>query len=206
MRIDIAACALGLLAIPALPVRAEVRVEVTSGRIDIVARGASLSEVLDALAARSGMKVVYDGASPRELVTVSLAGRSAVETLHELLKERKLNYALAVEASGRVQTLVISTVGVPHLAKEPARRTEQNAGASPLLDLLERTRAGDDAPSAGDVLPPGLSEHSSAAEARAPVELPADSPLKLLLLLREQASRERRPAPPADKAVEHPRQ
>ncbi|HEY5906643.1 MAG TPA: hypothetical protein VIZ31_01290, partial [Vicinamibacteria bacterium] len=144
MRVSVPACALGLLVVAARPVSAEVNVRVTAGRVDITASAAPLSEVLRRLAERTGMKVVYEGAEPREPVTVSLPGRSPVEAVNELLKDRGLNYALSVHATGRVETLIIVTAVRPPTpevahAVTPAKPSAPAAPAvDSLVDLLER--------------------------------------------------------------------
>lgn len=99
----------GLLLALTPPLRAEVTVRVTGGRVDVISTTAPLAEVLDRLARQIGMKVVYDGASPRQLVTVSLLGRSPAEAVHDLLEGQGLNYALVADASGAgVQTLLMT--------------------------------------------------------------------------------------------------
>ena len=55
------------------------------------------------------MKVVYEGSAPRQLVTVSLHGRSPTEAVLGLLEGQGLNYILIGDASGeRVQTLMMA--------------------------------------------------------------------------------------------------
>ena len=107
MRILLSALALLLALAPGL--RAEVTVRLAGGRVDIVANTAPLSEVLDRLARQTGMKVVYDGPAPRQLVTVSLLGRVPAEAVHDLLAGQGLNYAFVSDATGTgVQTLLMT--------------------------------------------------------------------------------------------------
>src|SRR5215470_19540100 len=99
---------LALLA--ALPLSAaEVSVKAANGRLDVVATTAPLAEILDRISRQTGMKIVYEGAQPRQLVTVSLLGRSPAEAVNALLEGQGLNYALVADASGTsVQTLLMT--------------------------------------------------------------------------------------------------
>src|SRR5262245_9846339 len=91
------------------PLRAEVAVRAAGGRVDVTANAAPLADVLDRLARQTGMKVVYEGPAPRQLVTVSLLGRSPAEAVHDLLEGQGLNYALVGDSSGMgVQTLLMT--------------------------------------------------------------------------------------------------
>jgi len=106
---QVALCGLALLLAAAPPLRADVTVRVTGGRIDIIANAAPLSEVLDRLARQTGMKVVYDGTAPRQLVSVSLVGRLPVEAVHNLLEGQGVNYAVLGDATGTgVHTLLMT--------------------------------------------------------------------------------------------------
>jgi hypothetical protein len=55
------------------------------------------------------MKVVYDGAPPRQTITLDLRGRTPVEAVVAALEGQGVNYALAMDATGtRVETLLVS--------------------------------------------------------------------------------------------------
>jgi hypothetical protein len=98
--------ALGLLA-PAA--RAEVVVRVTGERVDVDATAAPLADVLDRLAGQTGMEIVYEGARPRQRVTLALQGRSPAEAVQGILEGQGLNYALVADPTGkRVQTLLLA--------------------------------------------------------------------------------------------------
>jgi len=87
----------------------EVQVRANGGRVDLIATAAPLQDVLARLAQQTGMKVVYDGAPPRMLVTVSLPQRTPVEAVLALFEGLGLNYALSTDRSGtRVDTLILS--------------------------------------------------------------------------------------------------
>jgi hypothetical protein len=194
MRVSVAACALGLLVASTLPVRAQTNVRVKAGRIDITASATPLGELLRQLAKQTGMNLIFDGAPPGDLVTASLAGRSPVEAVNDLLKERKINYALAVDATGRVNTLIIVTAVRPQAAQAsaPAAPAHPSAPASvlELLDQLgapveEARRAEMEAAEESEEKPqnlplPDLLEHLARPTAASPPAIPEDSPLRRL--------------------------
>jgi hypothetical protein len=106
---------MGLLAAPLLglllaaPVHGEIAIRVAGAQVDLTATAAPLADVLDRLARQTGMKVVYEGPAPRQLVTLSVRGRTPVETVFTLLEGQGLNYALEADASGAgVQTLLLA--------------------------------------------------------------------------------------------------
>jgi hypothetical protein len=88
--------------------RAGVEITTTGNRVDVTAAGVAVSEVLDGLARRTGMKVVYEGAAPRTPVTVDLRGRTLAAAVLGVLDGLGLNYALVLDPSGTtVETLMI---------------------------------------------------------------------------------------------------
>lgn len=108
------AAALVVLAFATAPAVAEVSVRVSEGQVDLTATAAPLGDVLDRLARQTGMKVVYEGPAPRQLVTLSLHGRTPAETVLALFEGLGLNYALVSDPSGaRVQTLVVAGAAAP---------------------------------------------------------------------------------------------
>jgi hypothetical protein len=107
--------ALVALATATAPATAEVTVRVLPAspggvaQVELTARAAPLSEVLDRLSRQIGMKVVYEGASPRQLVTLTLHGRTPAETVLGLLEGTGVNFALQADATGaRVETLLVA--------------------------------------------------------------------------------------------------
>ncbi len=79
------------------------------GRIDVAAAAAPLADVLDRLARQTGMKIVYEGPAPRQLVTLSLVGRSPAEAVSAILEGQGLNYALILDATAtRVEKLLVT--------------------------------------------------------------------------------------------------
>src|SRR5207245_46545 len=81
----------------------------SADRVDVRADAAPLAEVLDRLAKQTGMKVIYDGAPPRQMISVALQGRTPAEAVLGILEGQGLNYMLQMDASGqRVQTLMMA--------------------------------------------------------------------------------------------------
>src|SRR5688500_7884870 len=70
------AVAAALAMVLAAPLSAGVEVTAAGDRLDVVAARAPLSEVLDGLARKTRMKVVYEGPKPQTLVTVELKDRT----------------------------------------------------------------------------------------------------------------------------------
>src|SRR5688572_17794553 len=103
-----AALALGF----SLPLQAGVEVTATGDRLDVTAAQAPVSEVLDGLARKTRMKVVYEGPVPRTPVTVELRGRTPAQAVLGVLEGLGLNYALVLDVSGtQVETLMIVGAG-----------------------------------------------------------------------------------------------
>jgi hypothetical protein len=129
---------LPLLVVLAIPVQADVTVRMTAaGRVDIAARSAPLSEILGHLARQSGMRVLYDGPEPRQLVTVSLSGRWPAEAVKELLGAQSVNYALAADAAGTGVRMLVVFAGSPEpraQAARPARGRSRSATPPPPND------------------------------------------------------------------------
>jgi hypothetical protein len=118
------AAVLAVLAVGAAPAAAEVTVKVSGGTVDLSATAAPLAEVLDRLGRQTGMRVVYEGAAPRQLVTVTLKGRTPAETVLSVLEGLGVNFALVADPTGaRVQTLVVAgAAAASAAASSPATR------------------------------------------------------------------------------------
>jgi len=88
---------------------ADVQVRVVGALIDVQATAAPLQDVLARLAQQTGMKVVYDGPPPRQLVTLTLAGRTPPEAVLALFEGLGVNYAMMADRTGlRVDTLLVA--------------------------------------------------------------------------------------------------
>ena len=119
-----ASAGLGLIAgvalLAARPASSEVTVAVTEGRVDLTARSAPLSDVLDHLARQTHMQVTYDGAPPRHLVTAALLSATPAQAVLSVLEGLGVNYALQLDRTGaQVTTLLLFTT--PAAGGAPAR-------------------------------------------------------------------------------------
>jgi len=175
-----------VMALAASPAAAEVVVRVSGGQVDLTATAAPLAEVLDRLARQTGMKVVYEGPAPRQLVTVSLHGRTPAETVLAVFEGLGINYALVADPTGAsVQTLVVAGAATATASSSPSAATGRPAprpnprrpfgpppGSSPetvepAFDEGDDEAEPDEADFAG--LPPGV-EAGDSAGAGAPVD------------------------------------
>src|SRR5262245_33373006 len=110
----------------ATPGMAAVDVRVTGQSVDIQASNAPLSEVLERLSRQTRMKVVYDGAPPRQTITLDLRGRTPVEAVVAALEGQGVNYALSMDPTGtRVETLLVS--GTATASARPAGTDDRRA-------------------------------------------------------------------------------
>jgi hypothetical protein len=121
-----------------------VDVRFVGERVSVRAEAAPLSDVLDRLAQRTGMKVVWGKNLGRPNVTVILEDCTPAEAVVRLLQGSGFNYALSMDPSRtRVETLMI--VGVPEPALAAGfvrpRRAEPSSDAPP----ADEAPAGDEA-------------------------------------------------------------
>lgn len=97
------------LALTATVATAEVQARLNGADVDLEATAAPLPEVLDRIARLTGMKLVFEGAAPRPLVTISVHGRSPTQTVLAVLEGLGINYALLSDESGaQVQKLLVT--------------------------------------------------------------------------------------------------
>ena len=107
------------------------------GRLTVRADAAPLSDILDRLAKQTGMKVVYDGAPPRQLVTATLENRTPAEAVLGMLEGQGLNFAIAMDRTGlRVETLMMAGAAGPgpvpgSLPQAPPPRPQPQPHAPP---------------------------------------------------------------------------
>lgn len=107
---------------------AEVSVQARGERVDLSVTAAPLAEVLDRLGRQVGMKVVYEGPAPRQLVTVTLKDRTPAEAVLSLLEGQGVNYALLADETGAgVKTLLVAGAAPPAVASAPSRPAAQPA-------------------------------------------------------------------------------
>ena len=140
--------ALVVVALAAAPATAEVAVRVSGGHVELTATAAPLAEVLDRLARQTGMKVVYEGAAPRQLVTLSLHGRTPTETVLAVFEGLGVNFALVADPSGsRVQTLVVAgTAASSSPSSTAAARAAVPPDRAPAFRPAARSEPGDRRP------------------------------------------------------------
>ena len=133
--------ALAVLLFLALPARAEVTVTVAGERVNLRAVAAPLNEVLDQLARRTGMKVVYEGGQPRQPVTLTLESRTPAEAVMAVLEGQGINFGLRTDASGaRVERLLVASGGggaAAGPAAAPGRPTAAGAPPPPPMPDFE---------------------------------------------------------------------
>jgi hypothetical protein len=112
------------------PGAAAVEVRVAGQSVDVQASNAPISEVLDRLSRQTQMKVVYEGAPPRQMISLDLRGRTPVEAVVAALEGQGVNYAMAMDDTGtQVRTLLVSGTA----AASPGGRA-----ASAVQDFPER--------------------------------------------------------------------
>lgn len=100
---------------------AEVEVRLAGGKVSLRATSAPLAEILDRLSKQTGMKIVYDGAPPRQPVTASFEGRTPAEAVLVVLEGMGLNFALKMDPTGtRVETLLMAGLVPVNRAAAPA--------------------------------------------------------------------------------------
>lgn len=122
----------------------EVSFNVAADRVSLSATATPLADVLDQIGRRTGMKIVYDGAPPRTLVSPRVERRTVTEVVLAVLEGLGLGYAMITDAtSTRVETLFIVT----GQAASPAVRTAAAPGPStpppgmpPMDDSEEKRR------------------------------------------------------------------
>ena len=123
---------LTLALLAARDVRAGVEVRVNGDRVDVVAINTPLADVLEGLSKQTKIKLVYEGAPPRQLVSVDLKDRTPAEAVLAVLEGQGLAYAVALDPTGtHVQTLLMSAANpasappgspVPRVVPSPPER------------------------------------------------------------------------------------
>src|SRR3990172_7024325 len=87
----------------------EVTVTVAPGRVSLAATTAPVSDILDQLARKTGMKVIYDGGPPRLLVSPGGERETATQAVLAVLEGLGLSYVLITDPSAsRVETLFVA--------------------------------------------------------------------------------------------------
>jgi len=161
-----------LVSLLASSAASEVRVQAKGSRLDLSATAAPLADVIDRLARQVGMKVVYDGPAPRQLVTLTIADRTPAEAVLTLLEGQGVNFALVWdETGGRVQTLLLAGAAKASPAASlpsatSSRDTGPRRGFSPPFPTPDTNDTGFD-PNSDDVgpepAPPGVGPEAGGA-------------------------------------------
>ncbi len=119
------------LALSLLAARSQPQVDVTlrDDRVVVRATAAPLADVLTRFAQATRAEIVFEGARPRQLVTVVIEAGSPAEAIERLLEGQGLNYVLRLDPTGKtVELLVIAGSASP--APTPAG-TARSPRASP---------------------------------------------------------------------------
>jgi hypothetical protein len=169
----------------ARPAAADVQVQVAGPHVELVATAAPLAEVLDRLSRQTGMKIVYEGPAPRQLVTLSLRGRTPAQTVLAVLEGQGVNFAMVTDPSGaNARTLLVAgttptpsagtSVPARTVAPPPARHLPFGVpGASPLSEPTFEESEEEEPPTFG--LPPGVEGISTAPQAESPAVPPGQA-------------------------------
>jgi len=130
--------ALVLLAARDLPAGVDVRVN--GDVVDVVAINAPLSDILDVLSRQTHMKVVYEGAPPKQLLSVDLKQRTPAEAVVAVLEGLGLAYAVSLDKTGtQVQTLLMSSappVSASNNASQPSPRVVPSPPERPMRESV----------------------------------------------------------------------
>jgi hypothetical protein len=93
---------------------ADLAVDVRESVVDVRAKKAPLEAVLNALAQKTGMKVIYDTEPPQDPVTLDLRNVSVAVAIPQILRGHGITYAIRFGPSGLdVVTLLLTTGGTP---------------------------------------------------------------------------------------------
>lgn len=151
---------LALWLLAASPAWAEVTVTTEGERVSLRAVAAPLHTVLDQLARKTGMKVVYEGGQPRQPVTLTFEGRTATEAVLAVLEGQGVNFGLrADESGGRVVNLIVAgtatAAATTTTASAPAPPPRPGAVSRPPVPEPEEEKDYGEEPPEEEVVPPG---------------------------------------------------
>lgn len=122
----------------ASPGYAAVDVRVSGQSVDVHAVNAPLAEILDRLSRQTQMRVVYDGAPPRQTISLDLRGRTPVEAVTAALEGQGVNYALSMDPTGtRVETLLVSGTAASASGSRPTGGSDRPFREPPPEPVIE---------------------------------------------------------------------
>jgi hypothetical protein len=98
-----------------------IDIHVKGESIDLTAKSAPVSAVIDCLADELGIQVVYlDGAPPAKNVNLDLRGQTSLQAIENVFIETGLNYVLGKDVSGKVKKVIVSKRGAAPVPGRPA--------------------------------------------------------------------------------------
>ncbi|MGE0456137.1 MAG: hypothetical protein AB7O37_22690 [Vicinamibacteria bacterium] len=171
MRQRFAFACVGMALLPVIG-SAQVELRQRGDRVDLVATGVPLSDLLQRLARETGMKVVYEGAPPRTLLTVSLLDRTPAEAVLGLFEGLGLNYAVSFDRSGtRIDTLLLAGAAGPgtSVTRAPAGQPIAGVRSAPVRPQLPSRGAREDQEERDE---PADDSQPTEEQAEAPAEPP----------------------------------
>lgn len=118
------------------PAEAQPQIRAVDGQVTLHVQNLALSQILDRLAAATGMTLTYDGARPAAPITISVEKISETEAILKLMEGLGVSYVLRTDATGhRVDTLIVSGSGPGRVVAnaQPASSAEQ-AYEEPVAD------------------------------------------------------------------------
>jgi hypothetical protein len=135
-----------------------IDIRVQNASVDVTAKSVPTSAVLDCLAEKLEIKVVYlDGDPPSKPLNLDLKGQTVRQAIEQVLLESQLNYALGADKSGSgIKTIVITGKKGPGGGAMPAQPTpymDPNAGQE--IPQAESTPEPSDPPPSAPVPYPG---------------------------------------------------
>jgi hypothetical protein len=113
-----AALSLPMVAVADAP---PVEVSARGGLLDVRAEGAYLDDVLERVAAVTGMELDWPRPRPRPRVSATIEGKPAAEAVRVLMEGLRFNYAMRLAPGGGVAMLVVldAIPGAPEGAHLP---------------------------------------------------------------------------------------
>jgi hypothetical protein len=166
-----------------------IEVRVSEQGLRLSAQAAPLVEVLAELARHTGMRVLYEGAPPQNLISVDLQAKTPAEGLLELIEGLGLNYAAALDGRrGAIRTLLL--IGAATGTGPPIPPTAPSPSIVPRAVPVQGEGEASDPAS-----PPEAGEADAAVEPPLP-ELPEESLREIQELQRRRAAEIRKTARP----------
>jgi hypothetical protein len=120
--------------------------------IEVKATGTPLPEVLERIARQTGMKVTYEGGTPRTRITTSLASVTPAQAVVSVMEGLGLNYLMGLDStSTRVETLLVVS---PGSGSKPTVAAVRGSSAMPRMpdEMPEETEPTEEDPMAGAIM------------------------------------------------------